>query len=204
MNLSVALDLPVALVDFDAPFSSLASMLRIYPTRTWDDWRGSVRDMANQVRDTVYLISNPVDRMVRPDRGTVMQVLEQSRKEFRFCIVDCGSRLDEYTREVCRIADRVIVVSTVDQVAIRNNLIYVAGLETGGTVEWILNRVDGKLPFRLEELERESGHRVAVVLPEFRAMQRYVLKGELVVEKRRLSAWTRKLKRYADELAGRK
>lgn len=202
-NLAYALDQTVVLIDLDVPYSSLASLLRVNPRNSWNNWRGSVKDIAIQVRETLHLISNPVEEIIRPDMDLVKQVVMQSKKEYQYCVVDCGSRADDYVAEIVKLADRVIVVSSIDQMSIRNNLMHVREMDTQADVEWALNRVNGKIPFPLSELEKESGNPVAALLPEAKDVWKYAVKGELIVEKKPRALWSKRVREYADKIVGR-
>lgn len=202
-NLAYALGKRVLLMDLDFPYSTLSCMLRMYPKRTWKDWRGWLGEIVNPVRETVYLVGNPPDTFLRPKMSDVQEALMQAKRDYHFCVIDCGSRSDEYTKEILKMADRVLVVTSVDQMSLRNNLLFVREMDTPAKVEWVINRLNGKMPFKIAELEQESRTPVAIVLPESKDVLRFTIQGELLVERKPRAAWSKRLQKYADAVAGR-
>ncbi|WP_327875276.1 hypothetical protein [Aneurinibacillus thermoaerophilus] len=206
--MAVAMDEPVGLVDLDIPYANIASLIRCNPEKTWKDWQGkeSLLAQTTSVREQIYLLSCSADytgEVERPSTAKVQNALEVLQSMLKNVIVDCGSSVDDYTKLACSVATEVLVVTTADQVALRNTLQFIhlirPLLQRKAVIKLILNQVD-KLAFKVTELEETAECEVVMVLPEAKQIKKAMLKGELMVEKYPKAKWSRIIKSYADKM----
>ncbi|MFS8579826.1 MAG: P-loop NTPase, partial [Novibacillus thermophilus] len=198
-NLAVALNRPVGLVDLDVPFANMASLFRYKPTFTWEDWdpEDSIVRRSNRIRENVYLMSAQNEPNMKPKSPLVEKAIdgiEAMRRECGFVIVDNGSWLSDYLEEVCRLANRILLVTTPDQMSIINSLNFLKWIDNQeAQVDIVLNRSSRKLPYKVSELEEVTGCPVSMVLPETPKVTRLSWQGKLMVEVKKRHAWSKEI-----------
>lgn len=192
----------VGLIDLDVPFANMASLFRFKPTFTWNDWdpkEGIVRE-SNRIRENVYLMSGSNSIQGEPDHppiDKVLEAIEAMRRELGFVLIDNGSWLSDYLEEVCKVADRILLVTTPDQMSVINSLSFLKWVDNQKAhVDIVLNRSVRRLPYKVSELEEASGCKVSLILPETSRVTRYSWQGKLMVEEKKLHAWSRAIRKF--------
>lgn len=210
-NLAVALNRPVGLVDLDVPFANMASLFRYKPTFTWEDWdpEDSIVRRSNRIRENVYLMSAQNEPNMKPKSPLVEKAIdgiEAMRRECGFVIVDNGSWLSDYLEEVCRLANRILLVTTPDQMSIINSLNFLKWIDNQeAQVDIVLNRSSRKLPYKVSELEEVTGCPVSMVLPETPKVTRLSWQGKLMVEVKKRHAWSKEIYQFVrDQVPNKK
>ncbi len=191
----------VCVVDLDFSMGDVAAFLDIQPTQTIADVlrnlaRLDERMLAGSVivhPSKVHALAQPTDLEQREEiKGdTVMRVLTTVARSYQYCVVDCGSRLDEASLTAATVADRILLVATPDVPGIKNTwrrlqLIERLGIEKD-RVHVVVNRWDRRdAPFTLADVEQNLGRKVDATVTFDKAAVRAVNEGKLLrdVDKR--------------------
>lgn len=201
--MAAALNKPVGLIDLDLPYSNIASALRFTPNKTWKDWKGPDLPLFGQVSsltDSIALMSCSVEiqrKPFLPTEETIIEVIETMKKSLGTVIIDCGASVDEYVKVACQMADKILLVSTPDQVSIRNSLMFLEYIRVNAEIEWVINKTKGSVPFNLKELTLETGYPVGMVLPYASKVEEMTLAGKFMVEEYKRHPWSKEIRFYA-------
>jgi pilus assembly protein CpaE len=191
----------VCVVDLDFSMGDVAAFLDIQATQTMSDilrnlGRLDERMLAGSVvvhPSKVHALAQPVDLEQREEiKGdTVMRVLTTVARSYQYCLVDCGSRLDEASLTAATVADRILLVATPDVPGVKNTWRRLQLLERLGIekdrVHVVLNRWDRReAPFSLADVEQNLGRKLAATVALDKAAVRAVNEGKLLrdVDKR--------------------
>lgn len=190
----------VGIVDADVNFANMACMLRFQPERTWGDWQfdQSAFVNANCVRDHIYMISRSPDKREIPSVQQMRNVIQAMRRDMALTLIDCGSDQSEYVEVACQMATKIVVVTTPDQVSLRNAMDLLNRIQPKVPVEICMNRAVRFMPYKLSDLEKELGYPVKLVLPDERKVTTLAWQGKLMVEEKKRSTWSRRVRAYAE------
>lgn len=185
----------VCVVDLDFSMGDVAAFLDIQPAQTFSDVlrnlnRLDERMLAGSVivhPSKVHALAQPTDLEQREEiKGdTVMRVLTSVARSYQYCIVDCGSRLDEATLTAATVADRILLIATPDVPGIKNTWRRLQLLERLGIektrIHIVVNRWDKKdAPFSLADVEQNISRKVDATVAFDRAAARAVNEGKLL------------------------
>lgn len=185
----------VCVVDLDFSTGDVAAFLDIQPAQTIADvlrnlGRLDERMLAGSVvvhPSKVHALAQPVDLEQREEvKGDmVMRVLTTVARSYQYCIVDCGSRLDEASLTAATVADRILLLATPDVPGIKNTWRRLQLLERLGIekdrVHVVVNRWDKReAPFSLEDVERNLGRKVDATVAADKSAIRAVNDGKLL------------------------
>ena len=195
----------VCVVDLDFSMGDVAAFLDLSPAQTFSDLlrnlgRLDERMLAGSVAvhpSKVHVLAQPNDLEQREEvKGdAVMRVLTAVARSYQYCLVDCGSRMDESALTAGTVADRILLVTTPDVPGIKNTwrrlqLLERLGIERGRAYV-VVNRWDKKdAPFSLSDIETNLGCKVAATVAADRGATRAVNEGKLLrdVDKRGAAA----------------
>lgn len=190
----------VALVDGNLVFGDIGVIMNLFSTKTISDLANRVdevdRELLNDVLAThatqVKILLAPPN----PQTGELVsadhlkQILERMRSEFDYIIVDTQSSFQDKALAVLDIADRIVTLMTLEMTCIKNIRQF---LEVAELLEYpaektmlVLNKADGSLGIRVENVEESIRHKVVLQIPNANhEMTLAVNQGvPLVVEKR--------------------
>lgn len=185
----------VCVVDLDFSMGDVAAFLDLQPTQTIADLIRNVhkideRMLAGHVLvhpSKIHALAQPTDLEQREEvKGdTVMRILTTVARAYQYCLVDCGSRLDEASLTAATVADRILLVATPDVPGIKNTWRRLQLLERLGIeqsrIHVVLNRWDKKdAPFTLADVEQNLSHKVDATVAFDRCASRSVNEGKLV------------------------
>lgn len=191
----------VCVVDLDFSMGDVAAFLDIQPTQTMSDvLRNLQRLDERMLAGSVIVHPSKVHALVQPTAleqrepitgDTVMRVLTSVARSYQYCIVDCGSRLDEGSLTAATVADHLLLVATPDVPGIKNawrrlQLMERLGIEKD-RVHVVINRWDKReAPFSLADVEQNLGRKVDSTISFDKAAIRAVNEGKLLrdVDKR--------------------
>jgi len=191
----------VCVVDLDFSMGDVAAFLDIQPTQTMSDvvrnlGRLDERMLSGSVvvhPSKVHALAQPTNLEQREEvKGdAVMRVLTTVARSYQYCIVDCGSRLDDAALTAATVSDRLILVATPDVPGIKNTWRRLQLLEGLGIekdrVHVVVNRWDRRdAAFSLADVEQNLGRKVAATVAADKAAVRAVNDGKLLrdVDKR--------------------
>ncbi len=181
-NLAVALrqitNKKVALVDGDIVFGDVGVAMNIVANKTILDLASRVNDMDAQLISDVTVPHGSGVRILLapPDSQSgeaitadqLRNVLESLRAEFDYVVVDTPSAYDDRTLTMLDVADRIMVVMTLELTAIKNVKQF---LELAGPLGYhddklmlVLNKADSRLGIRAENVEGQLRHKVTAQL----------------------------------------
>ena len=181
-NLAVALrqitNKKVALVDGDIVFGDVGVAMNIVANKTILDLASRVNDMDAQLISDVTVPHGSGVRILLapPDSQSgeaitadqLRNVLESLRGEFDYVVVDTPSAYDDRTLTMLDVADRIMVVMTLELTAIKNVKQF---LELAGPLGYhddklmlVLNKADSRLGIRAENVEGQLRHKVTAQL----------------------------------------
>ncbi len=165
---------PVVLVDFDFDMGAVPSFLDLGPERTYLDLRRTsegldadgLRQFTPRHRTGVFMLAGPqkleeLDEVTPDDIG---KVLNLCRSAFRQVVVDGGHGLDERRIEVLDRADRILLVTQLSVVSLRNarRVIELMGRlgYQDGRIKLVANRVSKSSGVTSEDVERSLGQKL--------------------------------------------
>jgi pilus assembly protein CpaE len=203
-NLAVALrqlsGKKVALVDGNLIFGDIGVIMNLVSTKTIADLSNRIgeldRDLLNDVMQThasqVKILLAPPN----PQTGELVTadhlraILEALKKEFDYVVVDTQSSFQDRALAVLDLADRIVALMTLEMPCIKNIKLF---LEVAELLEYpaektvlVLNKADNRLGIRVENVEENIQHKVALQIPNAsHEMTLAVNQGvPLVIEKR--------------------
>lgn len=203
-NLAVSLrqitNKKVALVDGNLIFGDIGVIMNLVSTKTIADLANRIaeldRDLLNDVLQThtsqVKILLAPPN----PQTGELVSadhlraILEMLRKEFDYVVVDTQSSFQDRALAVLDLADRIVALMTLEMPCIKNIKLF---LEVAELLEYpaektvlVLNKADNRLGIRVENVEENIQHKVALQIPNAaHEMTLAVNQGvPLVIEKR--------------------
>jgi len=182
-NLAVALrqmtGKKVALVDGNMTFGSTAVIMNLVSNKTIKDLADKTseleRDLLNDVMVThasqvKILLAPPnpqLGELVTADH--LRTILEALKKEYDYIVVDTQSSFQDRALAVLDLADRIVAMMTLEMPCIRNIKLF---LEVAELLEYpaektvlVLNKADGRLGLRVENVEEHIRHKVALQIP---------------------------------------
>ncbi|HEU4328187.1 MAG TPA: response regulator [Roseiflexaceae bacterium] len=179
-NLAVALrqysTKKVALVDGNLTLGDLGVIMNLVSNKTVSDLANRIseldRDLLNDVMAThtsqvKVLLAPPNPQMgelVTSDH--LRTILEQLRREYDYVVVDTPSSFQDRALAVLDMADRIMVLMTLEMTCIKNVKLF---LEVAELLEYskdkimlVLNKADSRLGIRVENVEANIQHKVAI------------------------------------------
>ncbi|GAB4189911.1 MAG: response regulator [Roseiflexaceae bacterium] len=179
-NLAVALrqlsGKKVALVDGNLTLGDLGVIMNLVSNKTVSDLANRIneldRDLLNDVMAThtsqvKVLLAPPNPQMgelVTSDH--LRTILEQLRREYDYVVVDTPSSFQDRALAVLDMADRILVLMTLEMTCIKNVKLF---LEVAELLEYskdkimlVLNKADSRLGIRVENVEANIQHKVAI------------------------------------------
>jgi pilus assembly protein CpaE len=195
----------VCVVDLDFSMGDVAALLDIQPQQTISDLlrnlhRLDERMLAGHVSvhaSKVHALLQPLALEQREEiRGdTVMRLLTTVAHSYQYCVVDCGSRLDEASLTAATVADRVLLVVAPDVPGIKNTHRRLQLLERLGVdkarIHLVVNRWDKRdAPFSLTDVAANLSRKVDATVAFDRSAIRAVNEGKLLrdVDRKGLAA----------------
>jgi pilus assembly protein CpaE len=185
----------VCVVDLDFSMGDVAAFLDINPAQTMSDLLRNLhkideRMLAGHVvvhPSKIHALVQPTDLEQREEiKGdTMMRILSTVARSYQYCLVDCGSRLDEPALTAATVADRILLVSSPDVPGIKNTwrrlqLLEKLGIEKS-RIHVILTRWDKRdAPFSLANVEQNLSRKVDATVAFDRAAARAVNEGKLL------------------------
>jgi pilus assembly protein CpaE len=185
----------VCVVDLDFSMGDVAAFLDIQPQQTMADVLRNVhrldeRMLAGSVivhPSKIHALAQPIDLEQREEvRGdTVMRVLSAVARSYQYCLVDCGSRLDEAALTAATVADRILLVSAPDVPGIKNTWRRLQLLERLGIeksrIHVVINRWEKReSTFSLTDVESNLSRKVDATVAFDKTAARAVNEGKLL------------------------
>ena len=179
-NLAVALrqmtSKQVVLVDGNLIFGDLGVIMNLVSSKTISDLSNRIteldRDLINDVLATHTSQVKVLLAPPNPQTGELVTsdhlraILEQLRKEFDYIVVDTQSSFQDRALAVLDMADRIVTLMTLEMPCIKNIKLF---LEVAELLEYkaekillVLNKADGRLGIRIENVEENIQHKVAL------------------------------------------
>jgi pilus assembly protein CpaE len=179
-NLAVALrqlsNKKVALVDGNLIFGDLGVIMNLVSTKTIADLANRIaeldRDLLNDILITHASQVKVLLAPPNPQTGELITsdhlrtILEQLRKEFDYVVVDTQSSLQDRALAVLDMSDRIVTLMTLEMPCIKNIKLF---LELAELLEYpaekvllVLNKADNRLGIRVENVEENIQHKVAL------------------------------------------
>lgn len=178
-NMAVALkqitNKRVVLVDGNMVFGDVGVVMNIVANKTVLDLASRVHDMDAQLINDVtvphtsqvrVLLAPPDSQSgegISPDQ--LRSVLEGLRSQFDYIVVDTQTSYDDRTLTLLDVADRILVLMTLELTAIKNVKQF---CELAGPLGYpedklmlVLNKADSRLGIRAESIEGQIRHKVA-------------------------------------------
>jgi pilus assembly protein CpaE len=182
-NLAVALrqitGKKVALVDGNMTFGAIAVIMNLVSTKTIKDLADKTTDLDRDlINDVMATHASQVKILLAPPNPQLGElvtadhlraILEALKKEFDYIVVDTQSSFQDRALAVLDLADRIVAMMTLEMPCIRNIKLF---LEVAELLEYpaektilVLNKADGRLGLRVENVEEHIQHKVALQIP---------------------------------------
>ena len=174
MAMSTTADAKVCLIDAQPAYGDVAVRLRINTTKSWADLvelalvdDEALHAILYSMKDGPNVLVAPRDEsQVEFDGATfVNQVLRPLQERFNDLIIDSDSRTSLFTREILRIADRVILCADLDLASLKNLKIRLKELAALGLDETqfllVINKSDLQVGVNLKDIPELIGLPIA-------------------------------------------
>jgi pilus assembly protein CpaE len=203
-NLAVALrqltSKKIVLVDGNLIFGDLGVIMNLVSTKTIADLANRIAEMDRDLLNDILITHTTQVRVLlappNPQTGELVtsdhlrSILEQLRKDFDYVVVDTQSSFQDRALAVLDLADRIVTLMTLEMPCIKNIKLF---LEVAELLEYpaekvllVLNKADNRLGIRVENVEENIQHKVALQIANAtHEMTLAVNQGvPLVIEKR--------------------
>ncbi len=187
----------VCVVDLDFAMGDVAAFLDLQPAQSIADVFRNInrldeRMLAGHIvphASKIHVLGQPLDLEQReePRGDLITRVLTVVARSYQYCVVDCGSSLDEASVTAATVADHILLVLTPDVPAVKNTwrrlqFIEKLGLDPG-RVRLVVDRWDKRTAaVTLDEIERNLGRKVDCTIAEDPRVMRSVNEGRLLRE----------------------
>lgn len=169
----------VALLDFDLQFGDVAIALQIDPVKTISDAIGMQHNldelgiqslMVHQTENLDILLAptNPTDvEFISGD--FIADLITKLRQKYDYIVVDSPPAFTDVVLRVFDIADRAVLLSTLDMPAIKNLKLVMSTLEAlkvpSRRLEYALNRSDVRAGITVADVEQIIGQKFTTLIP---------------------------------------
>jgi pilus assembly protein CpaE len=179
-NLAVALrqlsNKKVALVDGNLIFGDLGVIMNLVSTKTIADLANRIAELDRDLLNDILITHTSQVKVLlappNPQTGELItsdhlrSILDQLRKEYDYVVVDTQSSLQDRALAVLDISDRIVTLMTLEMPCIKNIKLF---LELAELLEYpaekvllVLNKADNRLGIRVENVEENIQHKVAL------------------------------------------
>ncbi len=179
-NLAVALrqlsNKKVALVDGNLIFGDLGVIMNLVSTKTIADLANRISELDRELLNDILITHASQVKVLlappNPQTGELITsdhlraILEILRKEFDYVVVDTQSSLQDRALAVLDMSDRIVTLMTLEMPCIKNIKLF---LELTELLEYpaekvllVLNKADNRLGIRVENVEENIQHKVAL------------------------------------------
>ncbi|HEX9439172.1 MAG TPA: response regulator, partial [Roseiflexaceae bacterium] len=179
-NLAVALrqltNKKVVLVDGNLIFGDLGVIMNLVSTKTIADLANRIAEIDRElINDVLATHTSQVKVLLappNPQTGELVTsdhlrtILERLRKEYDYVVVDTQSSFQDRALAVLDMADRIVTLMTLEMPCIKNIKLF---LEVAELLEYpaektmlVLNKADNRLGIRVENVEENIQHKVAL------------------------------------------
>ncbi len=185
----------VVAIDLDFSMGDIAAYLDMQPSQSIHDVLRNVdrideRMLAGSVvvhPSKVHVLPQPTELVDTEEiRGEdIMGIVTVASEAYQYVMVDCGTRIDEATLMATSVADRVLLVTTPDVVAVRNawrrlQLLDRLGIDRS-SIRLVVNKWGRTNELKLPDIETNLGINVAATIAnDLPACQRAVNQGQLL------------------------
>jgi len=181
-NLAVALSArpktTVALIDLDLQFGDVGAALDLHSVNTVAEMLKVETFTAELIEETFVRHESGVRALLAPDdlnvvdtieTEQVLRLLEGIRPHFDYIVCDLWSSLDPLTKNVMRVADRVLLVTTPEFPALRDLQRVLsstrADLHLDHRTSVIVNRFPGKSGLPIAQMAKALGLPISATIP---------------------------------------
>jgi len=168
----------VALIDLDLQFGDVGAALDLHSVNTVAEILKADTISPELIGETFVRHESGVRVLLAPEDLAVVDTIETEQvvrllqelcAHFDFIVVDLWSSLDQLTRTVMRIADRVLLVTTPEFPAVRDVqrvLNATRGeLKLDGRVSVVINRYPGKAGLPIADIAKALEHQILATIP---------------------------------------
>lgn len=209
----------IALVDMNAVFGEVPLFLNLKAAVDWAEVARNVTRLDPTYLDNVLLkhqshvqvLAAPVlsADQLKVQSGDLQSVFRIMRSMFDFIVFDSGHRLDELSRGVLRMTDKLFLVSGLSLPALVNlkqvvEILASIGYPPKEAIEIIINRSDQKSGIAFEEVKEAINGKVFWHVPnDYRSATTAINKGEPLTISAPKSEIAAKLREMAAQIAGK-
>jgi pilus assembly protein CpaE len=179
-NLAVALrqltNKKVVLVDGNLIFGDLGVIMNLVSSKTIADLSNRIAELDRELLNDILITHTTQVRVLlappNPQTGELVTsdhlraIVEQLRKDFDYVVVDTQSSFQDRALAVLDLADRIVTLMTLEMPCIKNIKLF---LEVAELLEYpaekvllVLNKADNRLGIRVENVEENIQHKVAL------------------------------------------
>jgi pilus assembly protein CpaE len=166
----------VALVDGNVISGDLGVIMNLMSTKTIADLTNRMAELDRELMNDILMTHTTQVKVLlsppNPQTGELVTsdhlraILEQLRKDFDYVIVDTQSSFQDRALAALDMADRIVTLMTLEMTCIKNIKLF---LEVAELLEYppeklmlVLNKADGRLGIRVENVEESIQHKVAL------------------------------------------
>ncbi len=185
----------VLAVDLNFSMGDVASFLDLKPKKSISDLlqeldRLDERVLAGSVavhKSKVHVLAQPneIDEQEEVRGDNILRLLQICAESYQYCLIDCGTALNEATLTTITVADTLLLVATPDVPSVKNawrrlQLFDRIGIERS-RVRLIVNRYEKRSQLTLSDIEANLGLRVAASIEnDWKTLSQAVNEGRLV------------------------
>lgn len=213
MALSSSPESQVCLIDALPACGDVAVRLRIDTSKSWSDLLGLVLVDDEALHSTLVQVKAGLNVLTAPRESAAVgydvnvftnQVLRPLQDHYSNLVIDTDSRVDAFTREILRIADRVVLCTDLDLASLKNLKIRLKELVSLGLNEErfmiVVNKSDLKVGINLKDVPELIGLHVTAALPWDSEVTRLSNEGLTMVMEKPRSLLVHSLQHVLDSL----
>ncbi|RKD28778.1 response regulator [Thermohalobacter berrensis] len=170
----------VAIIDLDLQFGDVAIILDITPTKTIVDLIEEISDLNGEILNEYMLEYIPglkiLSAPIKPEYAEyinsshIEKIIEVMKTEYQYIIIDTPTNFDEVTLTALDMSDKVLFVTNMDLVSIKNTKV---GLEVMNSLNYseekvklVVNKASQKFGIKYKDLEEAFENDIRAFIPD--------------------------------------
>lgn len=209
-------DKSVCLADFDLQFGDVAVAMQLEPTKTVSDAirmeqsldLQGIRSLVTHVKPNLDVLMAPLDpadvEFITPDLA--QKILRGLKDTYDYVVVDAPPAFTEVILRAFDLADRFLLLTTLDTPSLKNLKVTLGTLAALGMPrnKWhvIVNRATAKSGINLSDVQTAIGMEISATIPDSELVPVAINQGKTVVELQPTHAVSKAIKRIGEDITG--
>jgi pilus assembly protein CpaE len=209
-------DKSVCLADFDLQFGDVAVAMQLEPTKTISDAirmeqsldLQGIQSLVTHVKPNLDVLMAPLDpadvEFITPDLA--QKILRGLKDSYDYVVVDAPPAFTEVILRAFDLADRFLLLTTLDTPSLKNLKVTLGTLAALGMPrnKWhiVVNRATAKSGISLSDVQTAIGMEISATIPDSEFVPIAINQGHTVVELQPGHAVAKAFKRIGEDITG--